>query len=84
MQPIAARGIPVLIPPDAHKRNGLRPGWTGGMYEFMRAVLSSEHGKGLYRRRQGMIAPVFGNTKFNRRSTGSTAAGDRPCAQNGG
>ena len=67
MQRIAARGIPVLVPPDAHKRNGVRPGWTGGMYEFMRGVLSSEHGKDLYRRRQGMIEPVFANTKFNRK-----------------
>ncbi|HKR99127.1 MAG TPA: transposase [Candidatus Dormibacteraeota bacterium] len=67
MQRIAARGIPVLIPPDAHKRNGVRPGWTGGIYEFMRRVLTSEHGKDLYRRRQGMIEPVFANTKFNRK-----------------
>jgi Transposase DDE domain len=29
--------------------------------------LSSEHGKDLYRRRQGMIEPVFANTKFNRK-----------------
>jgi transposase len=67
MQRIAARGIPALIPPDAHKRNGVRPGWTGGMYEFMRGVLASEYGKDLYRRRQGMIEPVFANTKFNRK-----------------
>ena len=66
MQRLAARGIPVLIPPDAHKRNGVRPGWTGGMYEFMRGVLTSERGKDLYRRRQGMVEPVFANTKFNR------------------
>ncbi|MBV9337194.1 MAG: transposase [Solirubrobacterales bacterium] len=63
MQRAAARGIPVLIPPDAHKRNGVRPGWTGGMYEFMRRVLRSKHGKDLYSRRQGMIEPVFANTK---------------------
>jgi hypothetical protein len=67
MQRIAARGIPVLIRPDAHKRNGVRPGWTGGMYEFMRGVLTSENGKDLYRRRQGIIEPVFANTKFNRK-----------------
>jgi transposase len=67
MQRLAARGIPVLIPPDAHKRNGVRPGWTGGMYEFMRGVLTSERGKDLYRRRQGIVEPVFANTKFNRK-----------------
>ena len=32
-------GIPVLIPPDSGKRNGERPGWTGGRYAFMRRVL---------------------------------------------
>ena len=37
------------------------------MYEFMRGVLGSEHGKDLYRRRQGMTEPVFANTKFNRK-----------------
>jgi hypothetical protein len=37
------------------------------MYEFMRSVLSSERGKDFYRRRQGMIEPVFTNTKFNRK-----------------
>ena len=67
MQRIAARGIPVLIPPDAHKRGGVRPGWTGGMYEFMRGVLTSEHGKDLYRRRQGMIEPVFARREVLRR-----------------
>jgi hypothetical protein len=30
-------------------------------------VLSSQHGKELYPRRQGMIEPVFANTKFNRK-----------------
>jgi transposase len=67
MQRIAARGIPVLVPPDAHKRNGIRPGRHAGMYAFMRGVLDSEHGKDLYRRRQGMVEPVFANTKFNRK-----------------
>ena len=44
-----------------------RPGWPGGLYTFMRRVLSSEPGGELYARRQGMIEPVFGHTKFNRR-----------------
>jgi hypothetical protein len=42
-------------------------GRTGGMYEFMRGVLASERGKDLYRRRQGLIEPLFANTKFNRK-----------------
>ncbi len=61
------RGIQVLIPPDAGHRKGTRPGWDGGAYAHMRRVLSTELGHALYRKRQAMIEPVFGHTKFNRR-----------------
>ena len=64
---IAGQGIPVLVPPDADKRKGSRPGWDGGPYAFMRAVLETDLGKALYRRRQETVEPVFANTKFNRR-----------------
>jgi transposase len=60
-------GIQVLIPPDSRNRDGERPGWTGGRYSFMRAVLSSELGERLYRKRQPMIEPVFAHTKHNRK-----------------
>src|SRR5919206_2487860 len=66
MERIVDRGVAVLIPPDASKRKGARPGWEGGLYAFMRRVLATEHGGGLYRRRQPMIEPVFGQTKHNR------------------
>jgi hypothetical protein len=32
-------------------------------YDFMRAVLSTEHGNELYRQRAQLIEPIFGNTK---------------------
>ncbi len=67
MDAIVSRGMQVLIPPDAGKRKGERPGWNGGLYAFMRRVLATEHGGGLYAKRQGMIEPVFADTKFNRR-----------------
>jgi transposase len=67
MENVINRGIQVLIPPDAGKRKGARPGWEGGLYAFMRRVLATDHGGGLYRKRQGMIEPVFAQTKFNRR-----------------
>jgi hypothetical protein len=67
MDNIVARGIQVLIPPDAGKRRGARPGWDGGLYAFMRRVLDTDPGKELYAKRQGMIEPVFAHTKFNRR-----------------
>jgi transposase len=67
MDQLAGRGIQVLIPPDAGKRRGARPGWHGGRYAFMRRVLETERGKQLYGKRQVTIEPVFANTKFNRR-----------------
>jgi transposase len=67
MQQLTGRGTVVLIPPDAGKRKGARPGWDGGLYAFMRRVLASEPGGELYAKRQGMIEPIFAQTKFNRR-----------------
>ncbi len=67
MENVINHGIQVLIPPDAGKRKGTRPGWNGGAYTYMRRVLSTELGHALYRKRQAMIEPVFGHTKFNRR-----------------
>lgn len=67
MQTVIDRGIEVLIPPDASRRKAPRPGWEGGVYAHMRRVLADDYGGGLYRRRQPMIEPVFGQTKFNRK-----------------
>jgi hypothetical protein len=67
MEDIVTRGIQVLVPPDAKKRKGARPGWDGGLYSFMRRVLATDLGAGLYGKRRVMIEPVFGDVKFNRR-----------------
>jgi Transposase DDE domain len=67
MERLMSEGVQVLIPPDANKRKGERPGWQGGLYAFMRRVLAGERGGELYARRQVMVEPVFANTKFNRR-----------------
>jgi transposase len=67
MENVVARGIQVIIPPDASKRRGARPGWDGGLYAFMRRVVATEIGGALYRKRQGMIEPVFAQVKFNRK-----------------
>jgi transposase len=63
---VAAGGIAVLIPPDAGKRKGARPGWQGGRYDFMRRVLATELGARLYRKRSQTVEPMFGHTKHNR------------------
>jgi transposase len=67
MENVVGRGIQVLIPPDSGLRESARPGWDGGLYAFMRRVLSTEHGKALYRKRHVTVEPVFGQMKFNRR-----------------
>ena len=58
---------PEAIPPDGGKRDGERLGWTGEHYSFMRAVLQTDLGKELYRKRQTAIEPVSGNAKHNRK-----------------
>jgi transposase len=65
---LMGQGVQVLIPPDADKRRGTRPGWDGGRYAFMRNVLQTDAGGQLYGQRQRMIEPVFADTKFNRRA----------------
>jgi hypothetical protein len=67
MENVVCRGIQVLIPPDSGLRTSARPGWDGGLYAFMRRVLSTEQGKALYRRRHATVEAVFGQMKFNRR-----------------
>jgi hypothetical protein len=37
----------VLIPPDSGLRKSARPGWDGGLYAFMRRVLSTAPAKAL-------------------------------------
>jgi Transposase DDE domain len=66
IQRLSGDGIPVLIRPESGLRTTPRPGWRGGIYDFMRRVLATEHGQALYRQRQHIIESVFGNTKHNR------------------
>ena len=67
MQRIVADGTQVLIPPDSSRRKAPRPGWDGGLYAFMRRALQTPAGAALYAKRNPMIEPVFGHTKFNRK-----------------
>ena len=60
METIVGRGIPVLIPSDASKRKGARPGRKGRAYAFMRRVLATGRAGGLYRKRQAMIESGVG------------------------
>jgi transposase len=66
---LLADGFQVLVPPDSMVRQGARPGWEGGMYAFMRRVLSTDLGRELYIKRRHSIEPVFGQIKHNRGMT---------------
>jgi transposase len=63
---LLADGFQVLVPPDSMIRDGARPGWEGGIYDFMRRVLSTDLGRELYVKRRHSIEPVFGQIKHNR------------------
>src|SRR4029079_19775580 len=67
MERLVSDGMAVLVPPDAKKRSGTRPGWDGGLYAFMRRVLATALCGALDAKRQVMFEPVFADTKFNRR-----------------
>jgi transposase len=66
MDHLTGEGLIVLVPPDSTKRKAPRPGWTGGRFEFMRTVLSTDTGRELYEKRHQTIEPIFGQIKFNR------------------
>jgi hypothetical protein len=78
MQRIVDQGIQVLIPPDAKRREGTRPGWDGGLYAFMRRVLATDHGAELYGQRQAIIEPVFATRSSTAASTVSDAEAEPP------
>jgi transposase len=67
MESIVSAGTQVLIPPDSDLKEKPRAGWTGGLYDHMRRVLATEHGKAIYRQRKQTVEPVFGHTKHNRK-----------------
>jgi transposase len=66
IQALMGDGIAALVPPDAHTRRAPNPKRRGGLYDFMRRVLARDDGRQFYRRRQAIIEPIFGQTKFNR------------------
>ncbi|MDQ3434609.1 MAG: transposase [Actinomycetota bacterium] len=77
---VVAGGVQVLVAPDSGLRNGTtRPGWSGGLYDFMRRVLATDRGGELYRKRQATVEPVFGQIKFNRGITRFQRRGRSAC-----
>src|SRR3954462_3195190 len=66
IETLAEQGLQPLVAPDADRRKEPRPGRRGGLYDFMRRVLATEQGAALYRQRQAIVEPVFGQIKANR------------------
>jgi Transposase DDE domain len=66
---LMADGFQVLVPPDSMVREDARPGREGGMYSFMRRVLSTDLGRELDIKRRHSFEPVFGQIKHNRGMT---------------
>jgi hypothetical protein len=62
---VANKHIPVLIPPDKVSRGTPRSTWSGGRYDWMRTVPTTELGRLIYRKRKQTIEPVFGHTTHN-------------------
>jgi transposase len=60
------RGMIPIVAPDT-TRSRPRKTRLGGPYDFMRRVLATERGEELYARRLGMVEPIFGQIKANRR-----------------
>jgi hypothetical protein len=81
---IIGDGTQVAIPPDSDLKENARAGWTGGLYDHMRRVLSTERGKTSYRQRKQTIEPVFGDTRHTARSTASNDPAEPPRYPNGG
>jgi Transposase DDE domain len=63
---LRARGMIPIVAPDT-TRSRPRKTRLGGPYDYMRRVLATERGDELYSRRLGMVEPVFGQIKANRR-----------------
>src|SRR5919198_717017 len=81
IQNLWAAGIQALIPPDgaADGQGKGDPRRGGGLYDYMRRVLASEHGKTRYRQRGRTIEPIFGQTKYNRRADRFQRRGRAAC-----
>jgi transposase len=65
---LEAKGVEVLVPPDADTRKAPSKIRRGGRYQRMRERLARPEAAALYRRRQQMIEPVFAQIKNNLRA----------------
>ena len=85
MENIVSQRHPGAGPTRRRQRKGTRPGWDGGLYAFMRRVLATELGNGLYRKTPGLgRAGVRAARSSTAGSIASNAEAEPPAAQSGG
>ena len=65
---LEAKGVTVLVPPDADTRRAPTKIRSGPQYEWMRERLAEPEARDRYRRRQQMIEPAFAQIKNNLRA----------------
>ncbi len=68
IEALEAKGIRVLVPPDADTRKAPTKVRSGPRYERMRERLKEPNNEAAYRRRQQMIEPVFAQIKVGLRA----------------
>src|SRR3954454_6000044 len=66
IEALSEQGLQPLVAPDADRRKEPRPGRRGGLYDLIRRVVATDHGAALYRQRQAIVEPVFGQIKAYR------------------
>src|SRR6266545_1815574 len=76
---LEAKGVTVLVPPDADTRRAPTKIRSGPQYEWMRERLAEPEARARYRRRQQMIEPVFAQIKNNLRAGRFTRRGLASC-----
>jgi len=79
IEALQAKGIEVLVPPDADTRKAPSKIRRGPPYEQMRKRLAQPEARSRYRRRQQMIEPVFAQIKNNQRAGRFTRRGLAAC-----
>jgi hypothetical protein len=84
IEAVVGDGIQVLVPPDAGLRKGARPGWTGGLYDFMRRVLATPAGAPSTASARSPSSPCSARSSSTARSDASTAAAGPHAEANGG
>lgn len=68
IEELEAKGIRVLVPPDADTRKAPTKIRSGPRYERMRGLLKEPDNEAAYHRRQQMIEPVFAQIKVGLRA----------------